>query len=104
MDFLYRNKTSVPITVDLGGEKKVILPGSTLLVPEKYDYLIAKRKVLLERDYEETIELDMIKNPEEWKIPTIEETLQRLEKELAPKTETPPEPKKSGRKKKKVTE
>ena len=111
MDFHYRNKNSVPVTVELGGKKIVVLPNSTVLVPEKYDYLIAKRGVLLERDDSFSFGMDQEKNPEAWIIPTTEEMVANALKEFHPPIDSSPSPesipsktKKSSRKKKKVTE
>lgn len=110
MDFLYRNKNPFPVSVVLGGEKKVVLPNATLLVPEQYDYVITKRKVLLVRDLAESISIDEIKNPEEWIQKSDEELVSQALEELKKHTEEEkkiPAPtveiKKPGRKKKKET-
>lgn len=79
MDFLYRNKNSFPITVDLGGKNETVLPNSTLLVPEKFDYVIEKRKIALTREIEESICQDIENHPEEWIVSTEEETLKQIE-------------------------
>lgn len=66
MNFIYRNILSETVRFTLGSEKYEVLPGSTVEVPEKYDYAIEEMGVRLEKDYEQSIFNDQLSNPERW--------------------------------------
>lgn len=72
MDMQYRNTTGQTVTFELGGHQYMVSSGSTVLIPEKYDYAIEMMCVCLEKDYELTFAIDQEQNPENWISSTSE--------------------------------
>lgn len=70
MNFVYRNNLNQTIRFSLGNPPHLIeyavSPGSTVVIPEKYDYAIEAMGVRLEKDYEQSIVHDSVSNPERW--------------------------------------
>lgn len=70
MNFIYRNVLDQTVRFTLGNPPHLIeyavSPGSTVVIPEKYDYAIEAMGIRLEKDYEQSIIHDSASNPERW--------------------------------------
>lgn len=66
MNFVYRNTLDQIVRFQLGPIHYSVNPGSTVEIPEKYDYAIEAMGVRLEKDYELSIQNDADRNPERW--------------------------------------
>lgn len=72
MNFIYRNTLDQIVRFQLGPIHYSVNPGSTVEIPEKYDYAIEAMGVRLEKDYELSIQNDADQNPERWEKFTSE--------------------------------
>lgn len=100
MNLFYRNETGKKMNFELGGVKYIIPSGSLVEIPEKYDYAVSLMQIELTPALEESIALDMEKNPEEWKEIPIEETIKQADIIFQVEAEKEKPKKTSGRKKK----